>query len=106
TTELDDRSGQNLTGLSMNLQNMKALLSDEAAKSLATKFDDAQALVEHTTRQIRDIMAELHPPELEDYGLAVALETYAERAASRGNLELIAGLPDLAPPSLPSDVRI
>ena len=51
-------------------------------------------------------MAELHPPELEDYGLAVALETYAERAASRGNLELIAGLPDLAPPSLPSDVSI
>jgi PAS domain S-box-containing protein len=106
TTELHDRIGQNLTGLGINLQNMKALLSDEAAKPLATKFDDAQALVEHTTRQIRDIMAELHPPELEDYGLAVALETYAERAASRGNLELIAGLPDLAPPSLPSDVRI
>jgi PAS domain S-box-containing protein len=106
TTELHDRVGQNLTGLSINLQNMKALLSGEMAKTLATKFDDAQALVEHTTRQIRDIMAELHPPELEDYGLAVALETYAERAASRGNLELIADLPDLTLPHLPSDVRI
>jgi signal transduction histidine kinase len=106
TTELHDRVGQNLTGLSINLQNLKALLSDEMAKTLATKFDDAQTLVEHTTRQIRDIMAELHPPELEDYGLAVALETYAERAASRGNLELIADLPDLAPPPLPSDVSI
>jgi len=106
TTELHDRVGQNLTGLSINLQNMKALLSNETAKTLATKFDDAQALVEYITRQIRDIMAELHPPELEDYGLAVALETYAERAASRGNLKLIADLPDLAPPPLPSDVRI
>ncbi len=106
TTELHDRVGQNLTGLSINLQNMKAWLSNESAKTLATKFDDAQALVEHITRQIRDIMAELHPPELEDYGLAVALETYAERAASRGNLELIADLPDLAPPPLPSDIRI
>jgi PAS domain S-box-containing protein len=106
TTELHDRVGQNLTGLSINLQNMKALLSNETAKTLATKFDDAQALVEHITRQIRDIMAELHPPELEDYGLAVALETYAEQAASRGNLELIADLPDLATPPLPSDVRI
>jgi PAS domain S-box-containing protein len=106
TTELHDRVGQNLTGLSINLQNLKALLSDEMAKTLAAKFDDAQTLVEHTTRQIRDIMAELHPPELEDYGLAVALETYAERAASRGNLELIADLPDLAPPPLPSDVSI
>ncbi|HEU0296376.1 MAG TPA: MEDS domain-containing protein [Anaerolineales bacterium] len=106
TSELHDRVGQNLTGLSINLQNMKALLSDEMAKKLATKFDDAQTLVEHTTRQIRDLMAELHPPELEDYGLAVALETYAERAASRGNLELIANLTDLASPPLPSDARI
>jgi PAS domain S-box-containing protein len=106
TSELHDRVGQNLTGLSINLQNMKALLSDETAKTLAVKFDDAQALVEDTTRQIRDIMAELYLPELEDYGLAAALETYAERAASRGNLELIADLPDLAPPPLPSDIRI
>jgi len=70
------------------------------------KFHDAQEVVQDTTRHVRDIMAELHPPELEDYGLAVALETYAERAASRGNLELITDLADLAPPPLPSDVRI
>jgi PAS domain S-box-containing protein len=106
TTELHDRIGQNLTALSINLQNMKALLSAEAAQALAPDFDDAQALVEDTTRQIRDIMAELYLPELEDYGLAAALETYAERAASRGNLELLADLPDLVPPHLSSDVRI
>ena len=105
TSELHDRVGQNLTGLSINLQNMKALLSNETAQALATRFDDAQALVQDTTRQIRDIMAELHLPELEDYGLAAALETYAERAASRAHLELIADLPDL-PTRLPSDVRI
>jgi PAS domain S-box-containing protein len=106
TTELHDRVGQNLTGLSINLQNIKALLPEGSAKVLTAEFDDAQILLEDITRQIRDIMAELHLPELEDYGLAVALETYAERAASRGNLELIADLPDLAPPALPSDVRI
>jgi signal transduction histidine kinase len=106
TMELHDRVGQNLTGLGITLQNMKALLSGEAAQRLAANFDDVQALVEDTTRQIRDIMAELHLPELEDYGLAAALEIYAERAALRGNLELIADLPDLAPPPLPSDVRI
>ena len=106
TSELHDRVGQNLTGLSINLQNMKAMLSGEAPITLAAKFDDAQALVQDTARQIRDIMAELHPPELEDYGLAAALETYAERAASRGNLELIADLPDLPGPSLPAVVQI
>ena len=106
TMELHDRVGQNLTGLGITLQNMKALLSGEAAQRLAANFDDVQALVEDTTRQIRDIMAELHLPELEEYGLAAALEIYAERATLRGNLELIADLPDLAPPPLPSDVRI
>src|SRR5688572_15842010 len=106
TRELHDRVGQNLTGLGITLQNMKALLSGEAAQRLAANFDDVQALVEDTTRQIRDIMAELHLPELEDYGLAAALEIYAERATLRGNLELIADLPALAPPPLPSDVRI
>jgi signal transduction histidine kinase len=106
TTELHDRVGQNLTGLSINLQNMKASLSDKKAKKLAANFDDAQALLEDITRQIRDIMAELHPPELEDYGLAVALETYAERAASRANLELVADLPDLTAPPLSSELRI
>ncbi len=106
TSELHDRVGQNLTGLSINLQNMRALLPNETVKVLAARFDDAQALVQDTTRQIRDIMAELHLPELEDYGLAVALETYAERAASRAHLELIADLPDLPNPRLPSNVRI
>jgi signal transduction histidine kinase len=106
TRELHDRVGENLTGLSINLQNMKALLSRRAALALSSKFDDAQALVEDTTRQIRDIMAELHVPELEYYGLAAALEIYAERAAARGNLELIASLPDLAPPPLPSNMCI
>jgi PAS domain S-box-containing protein len=105
TTELHDRVGQNLTGLSINLQNMKALLSGEMAQTLTAKFDDAQELVQDTTRHIRDIMAELYIPELEDYGLAVALETYAERVALRGKLEPVADLPDLGHP-LPSDVQI
>jgi PAS domain S-box-containing protein len=105
TTELHDRVGQNLTGLSILLQNIKGLLSEEAAKILAAEFDDAQILVQDTTRHIRDIMAELYLPELEDHGLAAALEIYAERAASRGNLDLIADLPDTTL-SLSLDVRV
>jgi PAS domain S-box-containing protein len=105
TTELHDRVGQNLTGLSILLQNIKALLSDEIAKSLGAEFDDAQVLVQDTTRHIRDIMAELYLPELEDHGLAAALETYADRVASRANLDLVVDLPE-PPLRLSSDVRV
>jgi len=98
TRELHDRVGQNLTALSISLQTLKDLLPGSAAQALSTKFDDAQELVQDTTRHIRDFMAELHPPELEDYGLAAALETYAERAASLGGLELSTELSDLSRP--------
>lgn len=106
TSELHDRVGQNLTGLSINLQNIKALLPAETVKKLAVQFDDAQSLVQDTTTQIRDIMAELHMPELEDYGLPAALETYAERVATRAHLKLIANFPDWTSPRLRPDVRI
>jgi signal transduction histidine kinase len=105
TTELHDRVGQNLTGLSIILQNLKESLYGEAAQNLVKRFDDAQTLVQDTTRHIRDIMAELYLPELEDHGLAAALETYAERAASRGSLNLVVDLPE-TPILLSSDVRI
>jgi PAS domain S-box-containing protein len=67
TTELHDRVGQNLTGLSILLQNIKALLSERTAKILAAEFNDAQTLVQDTTRHIRDIMAELYLPDLQSF---------------------------------------
>jgi signal transduction histidine kinase len=105
TTELHDRVGQNLTGLSILLQNLKESLYGKAAQNLVKGFDDAQTVVQDITRHIRDIMAELYLPELEDHGLAAALETYAERSASRGSLNLVIDLPE-TPIPLSSDVRV
>jgi signal transduction histidine kinase len=105
TTELHDRVGQNLTGLSIAIQNMKASLSNQSQETVAAEINDAQTLLEDTTRHIRDIMAELYLPELEDHGLAAALETYADRVASRVNLDLVVDLPE-TPLRLSSDVRV
>lgn len=105
TTELHDRVGQNLTGLSIAIQNMKASLSNQSQETVAAEINDAQTLLEDTTRHIRDIMAELYLPELEDHGLAAALETYADRVASRANLNLVVDLPE-TPLRLSSDVRV
>jgi PAS domain S-box-containing protein len=105
TTELHDRVGQNLTGLSIAIQNMKASLSNQSQETVAAEINDAQTLLEDTTRHIRDIMAELYLPELEDHGLAAALETYADRVASRANLDLVVDLPE-TPLRLSSDVRV
>lgn len=93
--ELHDRVGQNLTALSISIQNLKGLLPPEAIRIVEAKFDDAQELVQDTTRIIREVMSELHPPELEDHGLVAALETYAEKTVSRAGMELNAHLPEL-----------
>lgn len=105
TTELHDRIGQNLTALSIILRNIQDLLDGQPSQTLITRINEAQGLVRETIRHIRNIMSELHPPELEDYGLSVVLETYAERIASRGNLELVTDLHDLTP-LLPTELRI
>jgi two-component system sensor histidine kinase UhpB len=39
--------------------------------------------VEQTTERIRDVMSDLRPPVLDDYGLVAALHWYGERLAQR-----------------------
>jgi two-component system sensor histidine kinase UhpB len=41
-----------------------------------SRLDDSLVLVEQTTERIRDVMAELRPPVLDDYGLVAALHWY------------------------------
>jgi len=106
TAELHDRIGQNLTGLGILIQKVRGRIPEEDADVYAAEFDLLQALVRETTRHVRDIMAELVPPELEDYGLAAALESFADRAAAAGGLELEVDLPDLPPPPPPVEFSL
>ena len=77
--ELHDRVGQNLTVLSINLNVVRSLLPADAATQVEAQLDDALALVEETAVLIRDVMADLRPPVLDDYGVVAALRWYGER---------------------------
>jgi signal transduction histidine kinase len=46
------------------------------------------SLVEETTVHIRDVMAELHPQVLDDYGLLAALRWYCEPFSDRTGIEV------------------
>jgi signal transduction histidine kinase len=87
--ELHDRVGQNLTGLNINLNIVRRQLSGESLKHVAARMDDSMNLVEETTARIRDVMAELRPEVLDDYGLIPALEWYVERFAERTGLAVV-----------------
>jgi two-component system sensor histidine kinase UhpB len=55
----------------------------KAAGPVRSRLDDSLALVEQTTDRIRDVMADLRPPGLDDYGLLAALRWYGVQFSSR-----------------------
>ena len=86
--ELHDRVGQNLTALSINLSMVRTQLPEEAVAPVSSTLDDSQSIVEQTAAIIRDVMSNLQPPVLEEYGLVAALRWYADRFASRTGISV------------------
>jgi two-component system sensor histidine kinase UhpB len=81
--ELHDQVGQNLTALGINLNIVRTQLPEEAAASVRSRMDDSLSLVEQTTERIRNLMANLRPPVLDDYGLVTALHWYGGQFTDR-----------------------
>jgi signal transduction histidine kinase len=102
TRELHDQVGQNLTGLSLNLNIIRSQLPTEAAALVSRRLDDSLELAKDIMQRIRSLMAELRPPALDEYGLLAALRWHGEQVAARAGLVVhVMGAdptPRLAPP--------
>jgi len=81
--ELHDQVGQNLTALGINLNIVRTQMPKEALTQICSRLDDSLSLVEQTTERIRNVMADLKPPVLDDYGLVAALRWYGAQFSSR-----------------------
>lgn len=101
--ELHDQAGQNLTALSLTLKLIQTQLEANAPTSatLPARLDDAADLVRQITQRIRNVMEDLQPPALEEFGLAAALRWYAERFTARTNIAVEVTSPDPAPRQSP-----
>jgi PAS domain S-box-containing protein len=86
--ELHDRVGQNLTALNINLNILKSALAATAPPVVAARLDDSLKLVEKTVESMRDVMTELRPAVLDDYGLAAMLRGYADEFSRRTGLSV------------------
>jgi signal transduction histidine kinase len=75
--------GQNLTALNINLSILRSQLPAQVLEKAGSRLSDSVQLVEETTERIRDVMADLRPEVLDDYGLAAALRWYGERFSER-----------------------
>src|SRR5581483_5866673 len=91
--ELHDSTGQLLVGLSLNLSNLRSRLPDELS-SVAPVLDDTTLLVEEINRNIRTLSYLLHPPLLDEAGLAFALKWYVDGFIDRSNISVELELPN------------
>ncbi len=103
--ELHDRIGQNLTGINLNLQIVENQLGPEPDPAVVNRLVDSQKLVEQTTRDVRDVMADLHPPLLDEYGLFSALQWYGSQFSERTGIATRVTGSELMP-RLPSNVEL
>jgi len=81
--ELHDRVGQNLAALGLDLEMVRGRLPQDSLRAVEARLNDARNLLEATSRHVRDVMAELRPAALDDYGLVAALRNHAEEFAKR-----------------------
>jgi signal transduction histidine kinase len=73
--ELHDQIGQSLTALKIDLWlSRKKLAHPSRPARLAIKR--AESAVDKLLEQVRALCSEIRPPELEDFGLAVAMNSY------------------------------
>lgn len=87
--ELHDRVGQNLTALGLNLSALQSSLPPDAIAAVGARIDDSRALLGETFERVRDVMSDLRPPMLDDFGLLSALRWHAEKVASRTGITIV-----------------
>lgn len=81
--QLHDKVGQNLTALIINLSFFRNQLSEDSRKKIEKRLADSLSLLEDTVDRIRDIMTDLRPSILDDYGLYAALSSSAKKLTER-----------------------
>jgi len=84
--ELHDSVGQILAALTMNLTEVGSDL--ERLIKTAAKVLDSAALVQQMNQEVRTVSYLLHPPLLDEAGLASALRWYATGFAERSKIQI------------------
>jgi signal transduction histidine kinase len=90
--ELHDSVGQLLAAISMNSVLVQAE-SHKLSPEAATRVSENAALVAEASKQIRTISYLLHPPLLDEVGLASALRWYVEGFSERSKIEAKLDIP-------------
>jgi PAS domain S-box-containing protein len=83
--ELHDEIGQELTAITIHLENMQYLPNSTVYKN---HINEGIAIVERLIQKVRNLSFDLRPPILDDLGLSPALRWYLKRLDKEGGLSI------------------
>ena len=97
--ELHDSAGQTLTVLGMKLAALSQLTKQRDANfaKQISEIEEIQEIVQQLTKEIRTTSYLLHPPLLDETGIADALKWYVDGLAGRSDLNIVLRLPEDLP---------
>ena len=86
--ELHDEVGQNLIALGMNLHSLRNPLTDKRTGKMDPRLSDSLGILADTNQTIRNVIADLRPAVLDDYGLLAAVQSHCDRFSKRTGLHV------------------
>lgn len=86
--ELHDSAGQYLGALGLSLEAVRRAVPSESAPIVEEKLAEAEDIIARCSADLRTLSHLLHPPLLEDLGLASAVNWYITGFAERSGIEV------------------
>ena len=98
--------GQSLIALNLNLTIIQGEFSKGYTEELGTRLADSIQLVTQVIRLVRDVMSNLRPTYLDDYGLESAIQTYVNEFQARYGIPVSYEKPASPLPRLENSLEI
>jgi PAS domain S-box-containing protein len=86
--ELHDDIAQEIAALGLNLGHLRHSLPIESGNQVRALLDDARMLTKEINRTVRNLMVDLHPPVLDDFGLAEAIRSCVALCGLRTGIQI------------------
>jgi len=81
--ELHDDIGQVLTALGFNLAHINHHLPEGSGEKIRSTLEDSRLLTKEISRSVRNLMVDLRPSQLDEYGLPAAIRSYVNQYVQR-----------------------
>ncbi len=91
--ELHESAGQSLAALKMTLGNLREALPNRSI-SAHSLLESCAELTEEAVREVRTVSYLMHPPMLDESGLASAVRWYARGFSERSNISVTVDIPE------------